>query len=111
MDKVIYSISKNDMHNYILENVMENKFYQFNDISEIIEVFSDTDMPQLSGFEKGKVSTSSKNKIDIHKRVVNTLNERKPKYFWSTERSKFDHLEKVSVKEVLKHIKKNMKGW
>lgn len=111
MEKLIYSIAKDDVHKYILENIEENKCYHFNDFSEIIEVFSDTDTPHLFGFKQGKATNSSKNKIQIHKRTAHSLGKGEPKYYWSQSYNNFDYLEIPTVKDVLKHVKKNMKGW
>lgn len=111
LEKLIYSIAKDDVHKYILENIEENKYYYFNDFSEIIDVFSDTDTPHLFGFKQGKATSSSKNKIKIHKRMAHSLGKGQPKYFWSQSYNNFDYLEISTVKDVLKHVKKNMRGW
>ena len=111
MDDVVFSISKTDQNNYVLENKMDNKSYKFKEFSDIINVFCDTNNPKLSGQEQGNMPGSCLDTIDIHKRVVEEQKQKTSKYFWSKSYNKFDQFEKVSVVEVLLHVKKNMKDW
>lgn len=111
MDKVVFSISKTDKNHFVLENKMDNTSYKFKEFSDIINVFSDTNNPKLSGQEQTSVPSSQVDKIDIHKRVIEDQKQDMSKYFWSKSYNKFDQFEKVSVMEVLLHIKKNMKDW
>lgn len=111
MDRVVFSISKTDQNNYVLENKMDHKSYKFKEFSDIIDVFCDTNNPKLSGGQQGSVPGSYLDTIDIHKRVVEGQKQNTSKYFWSKSYDKFDQLEKVSVVEVLLQVKKNMKNW
>lgn len=111
MDKIIFSISKTDTDMYVLEDKIDKKIYKFNDFSEIIEVFSDTDYPKLSARSRVIIPTSQENKVEIFKRMSTNQKKDLPKYFWSQSTHTFDPFEKISIREVLKHIKNNMKGW
>lgn len=111
MDKVVFSVSKVDKNNYILENMADNTAYKFKEFSDIIDVFSGTNEPKFSGLEPGNVTNTPQEKINIHKRIITNQKQGKSKYFWSRSYNKFDQFEKISVMKVLLHVKKNMKGW
>ena len=111
MDKVIFSISKTGMNMYVLEDKVGKKTYKFSDFSEIIDVFSTTDHPKLPMTNRVVMPTAQENRVNIYQRVTKDQKKGLPKYFWSQSNNSFDEFEKVSVREVLKHIKKNMKGW
>lgn len=111
MDKVIFSISKNGMNLYVLEDKIGKKTYKFNDFSEIIDVFSNTDNPKLPATSRVIMPTSQNDKINIYQRVTQNRPNTVPKYFWSQSDNDFYETEQVSVREVLKNIKKHLKGW
>jgi hypothetical protein len=111
MDKVIFSISKTGGNLFVLEDKVGKKTYKFSDFSEIIDVFSSTDHPKIPAHCRVVMPTSQENRINIHQRVTKDQKKGVPKYFWSQSSNTFDEFEKVSVREVLKHIKQNVKGW
>jgi hypothetical protein len=111
MDKVIFSICKNGMDLYILEDKVGNKTYKFNDFSEIIGIFSKADHPTLPSSYRVVMPTTQEDKINIYQRVNKSGTKALPKYFWSQSHNIYDQIEQVSIREVLKHIKGQMNGW
>lgn len=111
MDKVIFTISKTELNQLLLEDMAEKKTYKFNDLSEIIDVFANTDHPKIPMSYRVVMRTPQKSRIHIYQRMSTNQKRNLPKYFWTLPNNVFGEFEKVSVREVLKHIQKNVKSW
>lgn len=111
MDKVLFSITKTGFRSYVLEDKVDRKTYKFQDLGEIIDAFSSTDHPRLPSDNRVVMSVPQQNKVLIIQRTLRNDKKSIPKYFWSDSGNSFDHFEQISVREVLKNIKKNKEDW